>query len=757
MNGEALRYLRYLADHARPGVYARKTEKGYAPVRAIISNLVLERHLSGQQPVGAYLVNNDKVEFAALDVDDHEAAVGWDSVAAATLRLRDSAAKIGLMAHPWRSGGGAGSHLFFVFDQPQNARDVRFQLRALLAENGFAEGTGGLAKNEVEIFPKQDRVGADGLGNLIALPGARASLPLDANISPYALELLDANLLSCRVSNPVQPSPCDPVHRLNSPPMDGDDEACRDALRNVPSDDYAAWIRVGLALKRSFGEKGFSIWEEWSQKSEKYAGEDELLRRWGGLKPNGDVGLGSVLHLGREYGWNGATEDWVRDTNGRFGILTYGRTTAIICKNGDRHPDYGFMPLSKATFIDRLTPEKVALTSPEGTIKRVSKARAWLEHPLASHYHRLDFNPSMPPGHNGRTWNIWTGFAVEPAKGDWSLLHDHVVENIADGDVEKAGWAFNWMALGVQKPAEPIGTAMVMIGAPGTGKGVLANAYGALWGEHFIAVTHAEHVSGRFTGHFAGKAFVHIDEGTFGGNRREAGNLKTRVTEPWIVLEQKGVDAIRMRNRMKFMISSNEASVVPADRGDRRFTVFDVGVDHREDHSYFGAIQAQLEEGGLEAMLYDLLRRDISVGPNPRQTIRNQALAEQILLAQGPDIRYVHNLLESGRLPQNDVAGPSATTIKAMIRDMRSQHPDSGYINDARLGRLLNQIFDGIITRQNGEYIASQGDGLFRMERSTRYEFPPLERARRLFETFFRTPIEWGIVEEWQRDPEECI
>lgn len=392
---------------------------------------------------------------------------------------------------------------------------------------------------------------------------------------------------------------------------------------------------------------------------------------------------------------------------------------------------------------------------PDGGAKRISKARAWLSHEKACHYHRLDFDPSKPPGHNGRTWNLWTGFGVEPRPGDWSLLQEHILNNIARGDGAKADWLFNWMALGVQRPAEPIGTAVVLIGIPGIGKGVLAHHYGKLWGGHYISVTAAEHVSGRFTGHFAGRRFVFVDEGTFGGNRALAGNLKTRVTEPWVILERKGVDAVKMRNRMIFMISSNEASVVPADKADRRWMVFEVGEDHREDKPYFAAIQDQLDDGGYEAMLHDLLHRDVRNGPDPRQIIRTEALFDQVLLAQGPELRYVHHLLDTGRLPQNIVAGAFSTTIKALVMDMRAQHFDAGYFNDVRLGRVLRQIIPGIRTVVSGTFLATDKSGETFKERSTRYTFPPLAQARREFEKYLRTPVSWSEVAEWQNDPDD--
>ncbi|MEL6233356.1 MAG: primase-helicase family protein [Pseudomonadota bacterium] len=94
------------------------------------------------------------------------------------------------------------------------------------------------------------------------------------------------------------------------------------------------------------------------------------------------------------------------------------------------------------------------------------------------------------------------------------------------------------------------------------------------------------------------------------GNRYDAGTSKTRITEPYIMLEAKGIDPIRLKNRMVHMISSNEASIVPADVADRWGQIFELGDRKREDRAYFSALSKQLDEGGREAMLHAHLTRD---------------------------------------------------------------------------------------------------------------------------------------------------
>jgi len=51
------------------------------------------------------------------------------------------------------------------------------------------------------------------------------------------------------------------------------------ALDVLDSDDYALWVKIGAALRREFGESGFSLWQEWSKKSAK-CNPQELHGKW---------------------------------------------------------------------------------------------------------------------------------------------------------------------------------------------------------------------------------------------------------------------------------------------------------------------------------------------------------------------------------------------------------------------------------------------------------------------------------------------
>jgi hypothetical protein len=83
-----------------------------------------------------------------------------------------------------------------------------------------------------------------------------------------------------------------------------------------------------------------------------------------------------------------------------------------------------------------------------------------------------------------------------------------------------------------------------------------------------------------------------------------------------------------MANMTHILMASNSAWVVPATTDERRFCVMDVSDIHLQDDEYFDRLNAQMEAGGLAAMLHDLLHHDLSRF-NIRQVPQTEALADQ--------------------------------------------------------------------------------------------------------------------------------
>ena len=152
------------------------SNKEYIP----LDDFWVEKHLRGDVVIGIYPIQlDDRVNFLAFDFDKGS----WlkDSI-----NLLKYCQSIDLPAYLERSKSGNGAHLWIFFSQPISAAKVRefgftllkkiggITVEAISNDNVIGtNGTLRIKKNNGgfdRIFPNQDFLHDDGLGNLIALP-----------------------------------------------------------------------------------------------------------------------------------------------------------------------------------------------------------------------------------------------------------------------------------------------------------------------------------------------------------------------------------------------------------------------------------------------------------------------------------------------------------------------------------------------------------------------------------------------------------
>jgi len=102
------------------------------------------------------------------------------------------------------------------------------------------------------------------------------------------------------------------------------------------------------------------------------------------------------------------------------------------------------------------------------------------------------------------------------------------------------------------------------------------------------------------------------DEAFYAGDRQHEGVLKSLITEPTLPIEGKYQNVIEVLNMLHIMMASNSDWVVPASQDERRYFVLNVPDTMIGRRQYFAAIAEQMENGGLAAMIYDMLQRDIT-------------------------------------------------------------------------------------------------------------------------------------------------
>ena len=83
-----------------------------------------------------------------------------------------------------------------------------------------------------------------------------------------------------------------------------EDRNITSALYSIPPEDRETWWQMGAALKSHYGEDGFALWDAWSRQSDRYKAVD-AKSVWRSLKAGGGIGLGSLFHTARQFGWSG--------------------------------------------------------------------------------------------------------------------------------------------------------------------------------------------------------------------------------------------------------------------------------------------------------------------------------------------------------------------------------------------------------------------------------------------------------------------
>jgi hypothetical protein len=156
------------------------------------------------------------------------------------------------------------------------------------------------------------------------------------------------------------------------------------------------------------------------------------------------------------------------------------------------------------------------IVTENGKPRRVEIAQHWFANSAKKQtYVGVALQPTQGERTSDGRLNLWRGFSVAPAAGDWSLLKNHIREVLADGDAKSAEYILSWLARAVQRPDEPGEVALVMQGGQGIGKGVLGSALARLFGAHGAEIRSREHLTGRFNYHLRDKVLLFADEAFF--------------------------------------------------------------------------------------------------------------------------------------------------------------------------------------------------------------------------------------------------
>jgi hypothetical protein len=246
-------------------------------------------------------------------------------------------------------------------------------------------------------------------------------------------------------------------------------------------------------------------------------------------------------------------------------------------------------------------------------------------------------------------------------------------------------------------------------------------------------------VTGRFNAHMKNLLLLHANEAIWGGDKISEGALKGLITDPTTPIEFKGKDIINVRNYKRLIVSANEDWAVPMDADDRRFFVLDVSDKYKEDEKWFAPIIEQMNSGGLEALMHDLMRenlKDFNVRKPPvspdgfDMKLMSMDLVFQWLYEHLADETSLQTIYSSYNSMEDWDLTPAKQEVHKDYTDWCKNngkgHPDTQATLTVRLKKVITCL---------GEIKKDIGGGTRRMC----YKLPPLKECRKLFEAFTKS------------------
>ena len=322
------------------------------------------------------------------------------------------------------------------------------------------------------------------------------------------------------------------------------------------------------------------------------------------------------------------------------------------------------------------------------------------------------------------------------------------------GKEELYKWVIAWFAQIVQYPEQKVGTSLVLRGKMGTGKTKLGQVFGSLLGAHYALVSDPRYVTGRFNSHQVSCLLLHCDESFWAGDHAAEGKLKDLITGEHQFIEYKGKEPIQVRNYVRLFVTGNPDWLVPAGFEERRFAVLDVGEARMQDHKYFAAIDAEMDNGGREALLDHLLRFDLKA-VNLREIPKTAALLDQKIASLTPERGWWLDVLMRGQLPWGCESGTDSCPVPRLF-DQYVRHAGRHGVRrraiETQLGMFLSKYVPGL-RRSKGSFARwTQTRGVQDVEGYV-YTFPPLAKCRETYVEKIQQEIGWDEPEDWTIEP----
>ena len=402
------------------------------------------------------------------------------------------------------------------------------------------------------------------------------------------------------------------IHRNTSPSAPESPEniaRVKSALDAISADcNYEMWRNIVWALASTEWICAEEIARKWSESASERCNEDGFQNVWNSFNIDGGIGLGTFFHIAKESGWLDptavipidATPQWMQELNNKFAWI---EANASIFRL--EFSDF-IVPSKFKTQHDN---QKIAVASGNST-RLVGIGSEWIAHSARRQHKALVMRPDEGKVTKDNCLNEWQGFAISPAPGNIKPFLS-LLKLLISARKERR-FVLAWMSHLVQQPDVKMFVSLAIWShAQGVGKNLLFETLVSIIGSTHATVIGQAELTGDFNGWANRRIFVIGDEVSGSNKQVETDKLKGLITGTTNRINEKYQPAREVPNLMNFVFLSNHHDAIFVNDGDRRFFVWEI-LSGQLSEALTKKFIAWRDTGGLSALLYFLLNRDIS-------------------------------------------------------------------------------------------------------------------------------------------------
>ena len=242
--------------------------------------------------------------------------------------------------------------------------------------------------------------------------------------------------------------------------------------------------------------------------------------------------------------------------------------------------------------------------------------KEWLSDEDIRFFKNVDYYPAIYKCPN-TTFNLWNDFPIKsiPLKENANtfLLHFHLFTLLKNK--KNYIWFLNWLAHIIQFPHKKTEVAVILYDKIfGTGKSIIGEEFlkKIIGDDKIITTCKPDKVFGKFA-NTQGKLLCVLNEAS-GKETFELNEvIKESISGKTIEMEKKCVDAIKIRDYMNYIITTNNLNSIKLEEGDRRFMVFNTSSKMKGDVEYFNNLISALDDDVVMRKFYEeLMNRNLS-------------------------------------------------------------------------------------------------------------------------------------------------